>query len=131
MRRWQAALDKFAELYGRPYTHNYCGGGRGALGSALRDHGRYVFTQPPTFQTSNIIKVNVMTLTGKTFHLWAERPAATVEDFKDGVRPSEGIPAEEQRLVYAGRQLDDNRTLSDYGVFDGSTIHLILRLKGC
>mmetsp|Transcript_25079 Transcript_25079/g.72387 ORF Transcript_25079/g.72387 Transcript_25079/m.72387 type:complete len:134 (-) Transcript_25079:1112-1513(-) len=53
MRRRQAALDKFAELYGRPYTHNYCGGQ-----VAARHQDNYVLTQPPTREEfSRFIKV--------------------------------------------------------------------------
>jgi len=70
------------------------------------------------------------TLTGKTFHLWARRDA-TVADVKDGVERVDGAPIEEQRLIFAGRQLEDGRTLSDYNVQDGATMHIILRLRGC
>lgn len=69
------------------------------------------------------------TLTGKnlTLHMM---PNATVEALKEGVQAVEGIPSCKQRLVFAGKQLEDGRTLGEYGIVKESTVHLVLRLGG-
>ncbi|KAK9915941.1 hypothetical protein WJX75_006248 [Coccomyxa subellipsoidea] len=54
----------------------------------------------------------------------------TVESVKAQIAGKEGIPAEVQRLIYAGRQLEDEQTLSHYSVERDSTLHLVMRLRG-
>ncbi len=75
-------------------------------------------------------KLTVKSLTGRNITIDCDLTTCTVAQFKVRVYYHEGIPEDQQRIIYEGRQLEDNKLLSEYNITNESSLHLVLRLRG-
>lgn len=81
-------------------------------------------------ENSRAFSVYVKTLTGKTLHIPELHSYDTIQDVKAKIQDADGIPPDQQRLVHAGKQLQDETTLFEHNLQDGCMLHLVLRLRG-
>ncbi|GFR44079.1 hypothetical protein Agub_g5239 [Astrephomene gubernaculifera] len=95
------------------------------LGSAIADAGEARFSAARL----ELLDITVVKLTGTTVELQVH-PSWSVGYVKIMIQEKEGTPPDQQRLLFAGKQLEDGRSVAEVGIPSGSTIHLILRLRG-
>ena len=76
------------------------------------------------------MQIFVVNQIGKTLTLEVERDEL-VEQIKEKIKDKAGVPTDQQRLVFKGKELEEGKSLADYNVSKENTVHLLIRLKGC
>lgn len=75
------------------------------------------------------MQIFIKTLTGRTVSLMVEEDEV-IKTVKEKLKDKDGVPVDEQRLIYGGHELKNDQTLKVYGIYRDATIHLVLRLPG-
>ena len=88
------------------------------------DLARYPDTEEKSFL------IYIKTLTGKTITLKEVSPCSTIRNLKEMIQDKEGIPPDQQRLIFAGEQLEDDLTTVQYNIGEKAVVHCVLRLRG-